>query len=58
MSNVDKRGISTIMLLASIVKRSIDKTMNKDLDTVEDRSELDKAICNEVITTLNKKDDA
>jgi len=57
MSSLDKRGISTITLLASVVKRSIDKTMNKELDTVENRSELNKAICSEIITTLNKKDD-
>lgn len=57
MSNKpNKRSVTAIMLLASIVKRSIDKTMGKELKVVEDRSDLDKAICSEVVATLNKKD--
>ena len=56
MSKVDKRGAATIMLLASIVKRSIDKTMPEQLDTVEDKASLDKTICSEVVNTLTKKD--
>lgn len=57
MSKVNKRGTAAILLLASIVKRSIDKTMGKSVREIEDPAELDKAICSEVITTLNKKDD-
>lgn len=54
---VNKSSTATIMLLASIVKRSIDKTMSKELEVIEDTTELDKAICSEVVTTLKNKDD-
>lgn len=56
MEQLNKRSAATITLLASIVKRSIDKTMGKELDKVEDRVGLDKAICTEVVSTLNKKE--
>lgn len=56
-NKINKRSAVTLALLASIVKNSISKTMGRELDEVEDRSELDKAICSEVVSTLNKKDD-
>lgn len=56
MPKLDKRGVATVMVLTSIVKQSIEKTMGDSLDEVEDKVALDKSICAEVVNTLTKKD--
>jgi hypothetical protein len=56
MFSPNKRSTAAIALLASITARSIDKTMGKELDKVEDKPALDKAICTEVVSTLKRKD--